>query len=503
VIPERAGRREWIGLAVIALPCLLYSMDLSVLNLAVPELSADLGPSGNELLWIVDIYGFFVAGALITMGTLGDRIGRRRLLMIGAAAFGAASVLAAFSTSAGMLIVARALLGLAGATLAPSTMALIFTMFRDPQQRTVAIGVWIASYSAGAAVGPLLGGVMLEFFWWGSVFLLGVPVMVLLLAVGPRLLPESRDEDAGRLDLTSAALSLAAVLLVVYGLKTAALHGFAGDAMAAIVLGVAVAALFVRRQRRLPNPLIDLDLFRRRAFSASLLTNTLGFFAAFGAFFFVAQYLQIVLGLSPLEAGLWSLPSSAGFVVGAMVGPVLLKVIRPGTLMTLGLAFGAAGFAVLTQTDGLAILVLGSVLFSLGLAPVAAVGTDLIVGSAPPEQSGAASGISETSAELGGALGIAVLGSVGAAIYRSRAEAGLPEGASAAARDTAGGAVAEADRLGDGLGEQVLAAAHDAFTEALQATALVSAGLLAAAAVLAAVLLRDARVSAAPEPVPA
>jgi DHA2 family multidrug resistance protein-like MFS transporter len=503
VIPERAGRREWIGLAVIALPCLLYSMDLSVLNLAVPELSADLRPSGTELLWIVDIYGFFVAGALITMGTLGDRIGRRKLLMIGAAAFGAASVLAAFSTSAGMLIVARALLGLAGATLAPSTMSLIFTMFRDPQQRTVAIGVWIASYSAGAAVGPLLGGVMLEFFWWGSVFLLGVPVMALLLLVGPRLLPESRDEDAGRLDLPSAALSLAAVLLVVYGLKTAAQDGFAGEAIAAIALGAVVALVFVRRQLRLPNPLIDLDVFRRRAFSASLLTNMLGFFAAFGAFFFVAQYLQIVAGLSPLEAGLWSLPSSAGFVVGAMLGPVLLKRIRPGHLMALGLALGAAGFGVLTQTDGLAILVAGSVLFSLGLAPVAAVGTDLIVGSAPPEQAGAASGISETSAELGGALGIAVLGSVGAAVYRSQAEAGSPEGASAAARGTAGGAVAEAERLGNGLGGQVLAAAQDAFTEALQVTALVSAGLLAASSVLAWVLLRDARMGVVPEPVPA
>src|ERR671912_2027400 len=190
---KRAGRREWIGLAVLALPCLLYSMDLTVLNLAVPHLTEDLQPTSTQLLWIVDIYGFLVAGSLITMGTLGDRIGRRKLLMIGAAAFGAASVLAAFSTSAGMLIVARALLGLAGATLAPSTMALIFTMFRDPQQRTAAIGVWIASYSAGAAIGPLLGGVMLELFWWGSVFLLGVPVMALLLLAGPRLLPESRD----------------------------------------------------------------------------------------------------------------------------------------------------------------------------------------------------------------------------------------------------------------------------------------------------------------------
>ena len=266
---------------------------------------------------------------------------------------------------------------------------------------------------------------------------------------------------------------------------------------------MAVGGAVRRRQRRLPNPLIDLDLFRRRAFSASLLTNTLGFFAAFGAFFFVAQYLQIVLGLSPLEAGLWSLPSSAGFVVGAMAGPVLLKVIRPGDADDARARLRRGRLRRAHADRRPRVLVLGSVLCSLGLAPVAAVGTDLIVGSAPPEQSGAASGISETSAELGGALGIAVLGSVGAAIYRSRAEAGLPAGASAAARDTAGGAVAEADRLGDGLGDQVLAAAHDAFTEALQATALVSAGLLAAAAVLAAVLLRDARVSAAPEPVPA
>jgi MFS transporter, DHA2 family, multidrug resistance protein len=213
--PAKAGRREWIGLAVIALPCLVYSMDLTVLNLALPEISKDLAPSSTQLLWIVDIYGFLVAGALITMGTLGDRIGRRRLLLIGAAAFGAASVLAAFATSTELLIAARALLGLAGATLAPSTMALIFNMFADERERKVAIGVWIASYSAGAGIGPLLGGVLLEFFWWGSVFLIALPVMAMLLVVGPRLLPESRNPDAGRLDLLSAALSIAAVLAVI------------------------------------------------------------------------------------------------------------------------------------------------------------------------------------------------------------------------------------------------------------------------------------------------
>src|ERR687892_1118262 len=215
----RAGRREWIGLAVIALPCLLYSMDLTVLNVAVPHLSADLKPSSAQLLWIIDIYGFLVAGSLITMGTLGDRIGRRRLLLIGAVAFGAGSVLAAFSTSAEMLIAARALLGVAGATLAPSTLSLIFNMFHDPHQRTFAIGVWIASYSAGAVIGPVLGGLLLEFFWWGSVFLLAVPVMVLLLVLGPVLLPEFRNPEAGRIDLASAAMSLAAVLAVIFGPK--------------------------------------------------------------------------------------------------------------------------------------------------------------------------------------------------------------------------------------------------------------------------------------------
>lgn len=248
VTHPKAGRKEWIGLAVIALPCMLYSMDLTVLNLALPHLSADLNPGSAELLWIVDIYGFMVAGFLMTMGTLGDRIGRRKLLMIGAVAFGLASVLAAYSNTAGMLIAARAILGIAGATLAPSTLSLIRNMFHDPRQRTLAIGVWITSYSAGGAIGPLIGGSLLEYFWWGSVFLVSVPVMILLLVLAPSLLPEYKDPDAGRLDLTSALLSLIAVLSIIFGLKKIAENEMVVAATGIIIAGLVIGYIFIRRQ---------------------------------------------------------------------------------------------------------------------------------------------------------------------------------------------------------------------------------------------------------------
>jgi DHA2 family multidrug resistance protein-like MFS transporter len=503
----RAGRREWIGLGVLALPCLVYAMDLTVLNLAVPAMSRDLRPSSVQLLWIVDIYGFLVAGSLVTMGTLGDRMGRRRLLLGGAAAFGIASVLAALSTSAGMLIATRALLGVAGATVAPSTLSLIRSMFDDPRQRTLAIGVWISSFSAGGAIGPLIGGVLLEWFWWGSVFLVAVPVMALLLVAGPLLLPEYRDPDAGRLDLVSAAMSLVAVLAVIYGLKQLAQDGLGWPPVLAIVAGVAVGTTFVRRQQALADPLLDLRLFRLPAFSAALATNVVSFFVGFGALLFIAQYLQLVLGLSPLAAGLWMLPSAAGFIVGSMLTPLLARRTRPATVMASGLALAAVGFGLLTRLDtglstGLAVLVTGSVVFSLALAPVDTLATDLAVGAAPPERAGAASAIAETSAEVGGALGIAVLGVIGTAIYRGQVAdavpAGAPPNAVRAAHDTLGGAVTAAEQLPEQLGSALLAAARQAFTQGMHLAFAISAAIALGVAILAAVLLRHLRPS--PEP---
>jgi DHA2 family multidrug resistance protein-like MFS transporter len=494
----KAGRREWVGLGVIALPCVLYSMDLTVLNLAVPRLSADLAPSSAQLLWILDIYGFLLAGSLITMGTLGDRIGRRRLLLIGAAAFGAASVLTAFSTSAELLIAARALLGVAAATLAPSTLSLIRNMFADASERTVAIAVWVASFSAGAAIGPVVGGVLLEHFWWGSVFLPAVPVMVLLLALGPVLLPEFRNPQAGRLDLVSAALSMVAVLAVIYGLKQIAQDGVGRASTLSILAGVGVGVAFVRRQHALADPLIDLRLFRKAGFSAALVTNMLDFFVGFGIMLFMAQYLQSVLALSPLIAGLWTVPWALGFIVGSMLTPALVRRIRPAFVMAGGLLAAAVGFGVLAQitgASGLMVLVTGSVLLSLGLAPLTTLSTDIMVGMVPPERAGAASSISETSSELGGALGIAVLGSVGTAVYRSQlagaVPAGVPVDAANDALSTVGGAVALAERLPGPIGGELLRAARAAFTQSFEVTAGLSGGIAIATAIVAVVWLRQ------------
>jgi DHA2 family multidrug resistance protein-like MFS transporter len=497
--PPRATRREWIGLAIIALPCLVYAMDLTVLNLAVPVLSADLDPSASQLLWIIDIYGFLVAGFLITMGTLGDRIGRRRLLLIGAAAFGVASAIAAFSRSAEMLIAMRALLGIAGATLAPSTMSLIRNMFHDERQRQFAIGVWIASFSLGGAIGPLVGGVLIEWFHWGSVFLVAVPVMALLLVLGPLLLPEYRDPDAGTIDLPSVALSLAAVLATIYGLKHLAEHGPSLFATAFVVAGLAVGWLFVRRQRRLPYPLLDLQLFRLPRFSAAIAAYALSCLAMFGVYIFITQYLQLVLGLSPLQAGVATLPWGLTFIVGSLLAPKLAQRLAPVTVLVWGLGLAAAGFVLLAAASdawGLPALIASTIVMSLGFAPVFTLGNEMIITSAPPERAGAASAISETSAEFSGAIGIALFGSLGMLLYRERladtAPAGVAPDVVASATSTLGAALNAAAALPEAVGGALAAAANASFVDAMQFTAIVGAAILVAAGVASARILRGA-----------
>lgn len=503
---ERAGVRAWIGLAVLALPALLASLELTVTHLALPAIGRDLEPTSTQLLWIVDVYAFLLAASLITMGTLGDRIGRRRLLMVGAAAYGAVSLLAAFSTSAEMLIATRAVQGVAGATLMPSTLALTAALFANPRQRTVAIGVIIASVAGGTAIGPLVGGWLLERYWWGSVFLLGVPVMALLLMVGPVLLPEPRTSGTRRVDLVSVAISLAAVLLLVHGLKQIASHGLGATAVVALVAGVAAAVGFLRRQRRLTDPLLDLTLFTSPAFSASLAIMATGIFVLWGANYLLAQYLQLVHGLTPLHAGLWTAPSALGVIAGSQLATRIVRWVRPGHIVGAGLAFAAVGFVVLSglqPTSGLSTVLAGSVIVSTGLGPMMALTTDMVVGAAPPERAGAAAAISSTAPQLGGALGIAVLGSVLTAVYRAAMRTGVPadvpSGSARAAKDTLAGASAVADHLPGPLRASLLDAAGEAFTRGLHVTSVLSAVVLALGAGVTMISLRHVRAGARPD----
>ncbi|WP_295559183.1 MFS transporter [uncultured Hyphomicrobium sp.] len=496
----KATRRDWIGLAVIALPCLFYSMDFTILHLAVPQIASALKPSSAELLWIVDIYGFMIAGALITMGTLGDRVGRRRLLMIGAAAFGVTSALAAFSPTSEVLIAARALQGLAAATLAPSTLSLIRNMFHDDHERAFAIGVWVAAFSVGAAIGPVVGGAILAHYWWGAAFLINVPTMLLLLVLGPRFLPEFRDENAGRIDLVSAAQSMAAVLAIIYGIKHAAEAGWTPLSLFAIGVGLLIGAYFFQRQASLADPLIDVGLFRVRGFSAALATNIVALFVIFGTFLFIAQYLQLVLGMGPFEAGLWTAPSGLIFALGSVAAPALVRRYPAHIVIAVGFLISAVGFAMLTvlsATDGPWLMFAGMMILCLGVAPCGAITTDLVMASAPPERAGAASGISETSFEFGGALGIAVLGSLVTAIYRSamvgEALPGVPADAVMAAKDTLGGAVDIAKHLSAEAGANLLHASRAAFVHAFEVSSAVSAAGSVAAAAFAYMWLKSER----------
>jgi MFS transporter, DHA2 family, multidrug resistance protein len=494
----RAGRREWLALAVLVLAVLLLAVDGTVLSLAVPALSADLAPSATQLLWIGDVYSFALAGLLVTMGSLGDRIGRKRLLLIGAAGFGLASLLAAFAPTAGWLIAARALLGVAGATLMPSTLSIIRNIFTDAGQRTTAIAAWAAAATAGAAIGPLVGGVLLESFWWGSVFLINLPVMALLIGLGAVLLPESRDPRPGPFDLVSALLTMLAVVPVVYAVKEVASEGVTPAAVLTGLLGVACGVAFVCRQRRLPVPLFDVSLFRHPAFSGAVAANMLSISALSGLLFFLSQYLQLVLGYGPLEAGLRQLPLTlASIVVAFFVGRLAARIGR-GRAVGTGLLLAAAGLGLLAVAEGSAgygLLAAAMAAIGFGVGFALTLTTDAVVSAVPPEKAGAASAVSETAYEMGVALGIALLGSLHTALYRGALvpPPGLPD------EDVARGSIASAVGLVADLPataeDALLAAARAAFTDAMQVTSLIAAALLVLAGIVAwRVIPADSRV---------
>lgn len=477
----RISAKQGWALATLVLPVLLISIDMTVLGFAVPFLSEDLAPTSSQLLWIVDVYGFVLAGLLVTMGTLGDRVGRRKLLVIGSAAFAVASVLAAYAPSAEALIAARALLGLAGATLMPTTLALMRNLFHDDRQRKFAIAIWASGFSAGAALGPILGGWLLEHFWWGSVFLMAAPVSLAVVLAAPFLLPESKDPNPGRIDLPSVALSFLAMFPFVYGVKTIAEHGITLAAVAAIAAGAVAGVWFVRRQQRLEHPLIDVRLFRLRSFSASLATNFTIVFSMISALFLLTQYLQLVLGFSPMQAGLLLLPGMAVSVVTGLFAVRLSERIGMGPTIIGGLAFVIAGFAAMTLIgvdSGAAVVAVAFALIGGGSGLAQTVTNDAILAAAPADRAGAASAISETAYELGGAMGVALLGSLATGIYR--AELG---DAPAAAAETLGEAAHVAATLPAEAGDALMEAARTAFTDGLRTVAVVAAVLVLVATV--------------------
>jgi DHA2 family multidrug resistance protein-like MFS transporter len=476
-------RGEHLALVALTLPVLLISMDATILGFAVPSLSEELEPSSAELLWIIDTYSFVLSGLLVTMGNLGDRIGRRRLLLIGAAAFAAASVAAAFAPTPPTLIAARAVLGIAGATLMPSTLSLIRNIFIDERRRQFAISVWAMMFSVGAVAGPIIGGVLLEHYWYGSVFLLGLPVIVALLVSGPSLIPESRDPTPAPFDIPSSLLSMATMFPLVYGMKALAEDGWSAVVAPALVIGVVSGWAFVRRQRRLPVPMIDVSLFAVPKFRVAITGNLLTCFGFAGQTFFLTQYLQLVLGLSPTRAALQLLPGAVLGIVSTLSAPAMMRRWGAFAVVTVGLFVGAVGFAVLAMVEVGGSLVPATIalcVIELGLCAAITVAIDGIITSVPPEKAGAGASVSETGNELGVALGTAVLGSILTAVYRQQ----LDDTRVAApvldeAKETLAAAHEAADDLGGSAGDALRAAADVAFVDGVRIASIVAAVLLA------------------------
>lgn len=491
---QKVGWRGWAALVVLMLPVLLVSIDNTVLSFALPAIALDLAPTSAQQLWIIDAYPLVLAGLLVTMGTLGDRFGRRRMLLIGASGFAAVSALAAFAPTAELLIAARALMGVFGAMLMPSTLSLLRSIFTDRDQRRLAIAVWASMFSAGAALGPIVGGLLLEHFGWGSVFLMAVPVLVPLLVLAPLLVPESRDPAPGRIDPLSIVLSMAAMIPVVYAIKELAVYGIGSIAPVLFVVGLLFGWLFVRRQLRAETPMLDMRLFANPVFSGALAVNLLSVVGIVGFLFFVAQHLQLVIGLGPMQAGLALVPGLVVMVASGLAVVPVVKRVPPRIVVPIALGFSVIGYIVAAFATGpgtIGLLVAAFVSLGIGIGAAETVSNELILASAPPAKAGAASAVSETAYELGAVLGTAVLGGILTALYRSNLVLpdGLPADAADAAGETLAGAVQVADTVGGAMGDALREAASSAFDAGVTVTALIGAGLVVVAAFIAALTL--------------
>ncbi|MFI6286196.1 MFS transporter [Streptomyces sp. NPDC051018] len=498
------GANRWVVLLVLCVSLLLVALDATVLHVAVPSVTEDLRPSGVELLWIVDAYPLICAALLILFGTLGDRVGRRRVLIIGYGIFGAASALAALATTPEVLIAARALLGVGGAMIMPATLSILRAVFPDRRERAMAIGIWTAVAAVGAATGPVVGGFLVEHFWWGSVFLVNIPLMALILPLARWLLPESRGALGGPWDVLGALMAAAGVLGVVLGMKRlGAGHGpLDAGTVLPLLAGLVLLALFVRRQRRREHPLIDIRMFATTTFSTSVGCIVLAMLALVGLQLIAVQYLQLILGLSPLETGLRLLPLTFAAMAAGATGSSTLRRLGPRRMAGWGFLLTAAAVLLLTpmgQHDRPLLLTTGFVLLGFGLQTTLFAAYESMLSEAPPERAGGAAAIGETSYQLGAGMGIALLGSVMNAAYAPAFSslAGVPASAGTAASHSLGEAYQVADRLGGSAGEVLRTTARHSFVHGLHVTLLVSAGLLLLGALAA---LRLPRIMECAEP---
>ncbi len=493
--PARAGRREWIGLAALTVPAMFVLLDNGIIFLALPHLTETLGASSTESLWIADIYGFVLMGFLITMGRVGDRIGHRRLLLIGAAAFSVLSVGAAFANSVAMLIIVRALLGVAGGTIGPCVFAIIKELFQDPKQMATAMSIFATAAMVGVSLGPTVGGLLLNWFWSGSVFLIAVPVMLWLLVVGTIVLPETRARSTDPVDVFSVLLWLVTILPVIYGLTSLARVGPRPLPVLAIAVGLVLGVLFVVRQRRLASPLLDIRLFGIRAIGATLLMYLLVGVVQSGNGLVLNQHLQLVEGYSAFATALWMVIPIAVAIGGVHLSTLLAKRIRPSFVLAGGLVVAAAGSAVLTRIDaagGLVTLLSGLCVVMLGTSPIGVLSGQLVLQACPPEHAGSAGALNGTAGELSSALGIATFGSLVTAFYSGSVDvpAGVASQDSAAANDSIANAVAVAQRLPATAATDLLRVARHTFNAAVTDIAGICVVLFLGLAVLVVATLR-------------